>query len=401
MHIPSGPTLRDLSPSFAARPAARPFPFDAPHFSLWHRGRSAIWHGVRSLGLAPGDRVLAPACACGAEIEALMRAGLDLAFYRVGPDLAPDMAHLERLCRQPARALFVTHYFGYPQPVKALARFAEAHGLKLIEDNTHGFCSADQDGTPLGSLGDMSVFSFHKTVAIPSGGGLVLKSAAEAGAPAAPWRGPSVGSQASVLTRMLKKGMIARFPGTGAWIKARLAGRPGRGRNKATGGPAKSDRPRPDNSVPTGMTDKMILRPEDTTCRMSAVSRLLVRLVDREGIVAARRRNFQILDDALRGGSGPRPFLGALPPGCCPWMYPVWEDDPEGLVRFLAAEGVMVTRFWPTNHPAIPLSEFPFEHDLKRHVVVLPIHQGLCEAQMGRIASLLEVWRAQGLPSAA
>jgi len=396
MHIPSSPTLRDLSPSFAARPAARPFPFNANHFSMWHRGRSAIWHGVHRLGLAPGDRVLAPAYACGAEIEALTRAGLELSFYRVGSDLDPDMAQLERLCRQPARALFVTHYFGYPQPVKALAQFAEAHGLNLIEDNTHGFCSADQDGTPLGSLGDMSVFSFHKTVPIPSGGGLVLKSAPEADAPGAPSGAPSVGRQASALTRMLKKDMIARFPGTGAWVKARLVGLSGRRRGKAKG-----DRPKPDISVPTGMTEKMVLRPEDTICRMSAVSRLLVRQVDREGLVAARRRNFQILDDALRDGNGPRPVLRPLPPGCCPWMYPVWEDDPEGLVRSLAAEGVIASRFWPNNHPAIALSEFPFERDLKRHVVVLPIHQGLREAQMAKIAALLEAWRAPGMPSAA
>jgi len=357
---------------------------------MWHRGRTAIWQGIHRLGLGPGDRVLAPAYACGAEIEVLLQAGLDISYYRIEPDLSPDMAHLEELCEAPARALLVIHYFGYPQPIRALAQFAEAQELLLIEDNTHGLYSTDEENTPLGSLGDMSVFSFPKTLPLPDGGGLVLNRTPQTNGASWRARGPSIQSQTTKLVDMLKADMMIRFPRTGAWVKARIVERP-TGRN----GAETADDCGVDAGAFPSTPEEMQMKVKQARWRMSSVAKLLAHHVDHDSVIETRRRNFQLLDDALRDRNGNRPLLGKLPTGCCPWIYPLWEEDPEGFVRFLAARGVGSFRFWLADHPAIPLAKFSFERRLKRHVVVLPLHQGLSETTMIEVADLVNEWRAR------
>ncbi len=391
MHIWLSPTLRDLSLTVSARAASKLFPFNAGQVSMWHRGRTAIWQGIHRLGLGPGDRVLVPAYACGAEIDALLRAGLDLSYYRIGPTLSPDMAHLEELCKEPARALFVIHYFGYPQPIRTLAQFAQVHRLLLIEDNTHGLYSTDEEETPLGSLGDMSVFSFHKTLPLPDGAGLVLNSASKIDSGPQSDRRPSIQSQTIKLIRMLKKDMMARFPETGAWVKARMA----KLLTRRNGGETVHNSGVDADAFPSTPED-MQMKIKQASWRMSSVARLLTHHVDHGSIVETRRRNFQLLDEELRDRNGNRPLLRKLPQGCCPWVYPLWEEDSEGLVHFLAAQGVGSVRFWLSDHPAVPLVEFPFEQELKRHVVVLPVHQGLSQATMIELAALVNTWRARG-----
>ena len=94
-------------------PKPDPFPFGAPGVSYWHSGRAATYQGIRCLGLGSGARVLVPAYACGAEVDALVKAGMTPDYYHVSPDLSPDLDHVEALLAEPAQALLVTHYFGF------------------------------------------------------------------------------------------------------------------------------------------------------------------------------------------------------------------------------------------------------------------------------------------------
>ena len=80
------------------RPVERlPYPLEDRCCALFSRGRHAIWQAARALGLGPGDAALVPAWHHGAEIEALRRAGLEIAFYEGGPLLEPDASELDGL----------------------------------------------------------------------------------------------------------------------------------------------------------------------------------------------------------------------------------------------------------------------------------------------------------------
>ena len=68
----------------------------------------------------------------------------------------------------------VTHYFGYTCNMDLLSQICKGNDIILIEDCSH--CHGGQyNGKPLGSFGDLSVFSLQGSKFVSGGeGGLVL-----------------------------------------------------------------------------------------------------------------------------------------------------------------------------------------------------------------------------------
>ena len=152
-----------------------PFPLEDPRCRLFARARHALWQAVRSLGLRPGDQVLVPAYHHGSEVEALSRAGVELRFYDVGETLEPDEASLEDSTGPGVRALLLTHYMGFPQKSERWRRWCDDRGLLLIEDAAQAWL-ATTSGTPVGALGDASVFCLYKSVGVPDGAAVICRS---------------------------------------------------------------------------------------------------------------------------------------------------------------------------------------------------------------------------------
>jgi len=385
---PYSPILSRTHWAARADRAAKPFPFDSDRVSFWFKGRVAIWQGIQRLPLVPGDRVLVPAYACGSEIQPLLEAGCELLFYRVGPRLDPDLEDLERLCETPCRALWVTHYFGFAQPLQALLDFARKHNLLLVEDTTHGLFSETSDGRPLGSLGDMSVFSIGKTLAVPNGAVLYLKAPHVATGPSAA-RNPSFYSLLGWGRSTIESEFRLRFPAAGAWMKKRLTD-PVAGAVKRRVKGSSASAPGRSGGVPRGMS----ILPAWRNWSASPLSRFLASRVDHRWIVARRRENYRALLEGLAASPAARPLLGPLPDGCCPLIFPLRVADPQGLIAHLRQHDIVSEHFWSMIHPALPLSDFPFEQDLKHHVVTLPIHQGIRLEAAQRMAHFVNEWVA-------
>ena len=153
-----------------ARPLERlPYPLQDGCCSLFSRGRHAIWQAVHALALAPGDAVLAPAWHHGAEIEALRRAGLRVAFYEPGPLLEPDPGELDALLSPRVRMLFLTHYLGFPQAAARWRAWCDERGLLLFEDAAHA-CLASSGDQPAGAYGDAAIWCLFKSFGVPAFG---------------------------------------------------------------------------------------------------------------------------------------------------------------------------------------------------------------------------------------
>ncbi len=60
--------------------------------------------------------------------------------------------------------------------MQALREFKQNHHISLIEDNAHGLYSKDSCGNSLGSLGDIAIFSFTKSLPTTDGGALVVNN---------------------------------------------------------------------------------------------------------------------------------------------------------------------------------------------------------------------------------
>src|SRR5256885_11939349 len=162
------------------------FPFNVPAGNWTFSGRVALYHGLATLNLPPHSTILVPSYHQGVEIDAILAAGYRLRYYRVTERLEVDFADVERRLDDTVSALYITHYFGFPQPLEHARRLCAAHRLRLIEDCALSLFSRDK-GTSLGSVGDLASFSVYKTLPVPHGGFLVTQTGqASAALPSAP-----------------------------------------------------------------------------------------------------------------------------------------------------------------------------------------------------------------------
>ena len=345
------PVWPPLPPSVYVRPhsAPPPFPLGESCCALFACGRHALWHGVQALGLGPGDVALVPAYNCGTEIEALVQAGLSCRFYEASQTLEPDEAELDSLLQDDVRALFVIHYLGFAQRVDRWRRWCDERGILLIEDCAQAWLST-LDGRPLGSFGDLAIFSIYKTLGLADGGALVSRLT-----PSPPPAGRHLGAAPTARKHM-------------AWLMARVAGvdrlvshfEARRQPTLALGNPA------------TGP---------------SLLTRFLLPRLATPGAALRRRANYAALLDEFRERVPP-PFA-TLPEGVCPLAFPLETRGTSDIAERLEASGVVARPLWPIVHPLLPIARFPGAAAWRSRFVVLPVHQELDERDLDRVATAL------------
>ncbi len=151
------------------------FPFCADNKTYFFSGRNALWHAMKILGLSPDSEVLIPSYNCGAEIDPVVQWGAKVRLYRVGPELRIDLDDLRGKVDKNTKVLLVTHYFGFPQEIGVIRKMCDENHLYLIEDCAHALLSTYKS-RPLGSFGDISVFSLKKFLPVPDGGMMVINN---------------------------------------------------------------------------------------------------------------------------------------------------------------------------------------------------------------------------------
>jgi perosamine synthetase len=333
-----------------------PFPLGDPGCRLYEEGRDAVWQGVRALGLGEGDEVLSPAYHAGPDVEAMIRAGIDVRFYAGDSNLEPDAEELDRLRGPRTRALYLVHYIGVPQDAARWREWCDERDLLLIEDAAQAWLS-ERDGMPVGSLGDLALWSVYKMVPTPDGAVAICKR---------PLSGPSgsAGLGAGKLIHM-----------QGAWLGQRW------GELRKLRG-SRDDADEFDAIAHFDLGD-----PEAAPAR--ATPYLLRRLGD-PSVAVSRRRNYERLLEDL-SDHVPAPF-DRLSEGACPWLFPVEDEDRAGMLCHLEARGIGAMAFWKPFHPAIEASRFPDVVHRRATAVALPVHHELREGDLDRIAAATRDW---------
>lgn len=375
--VPAQPRLRWRHLLGPRRPTPVPGPPGArlePVF--W--GRSALFHGLHALGLSGGDGVLVPAFHCASVVDPILRAGLRVTFYRIDRDGMPDLDDISRRIDVRTRALLIIHYFGFPQPIRALRRLANEQGLSLIEDCAHVLLGHDQ-GEPFGAWGDIAVFSWRKFLPVYDGAFLVLNHP-RLGL-ALRWERETLLLRLKVLYNLLEPLVAGQSP--------RAASRSGRRTSLLSLVGRFLLRQAGDSRALAVRNYGTEFDPAVTNLRMSALSRHVMSRLDLPAIVERRRLNFLHLLKAVRSLPGVVPFVDDLPDGVCPLALPIIAEKPDFHLD-LRARGIPAVSWGGVIHPDFPEGSFPDAEFLYRHLVLLPIHQDLGQADLDAIVGVIQ-----------
>ena len=116
----------------------------------------------------------------------------------------------------------------------------------------------------------------------------------------------------------------------------------------------------------------------------------LIESYDYPEMVEVRRKHFHRLGEAFKSSKRFQPFLTSLDSGVCPWMFPLRCERPEEVAERLSQKGVGVLHFWSEGVNPHEKMEFPFVHELRRHMLALPLHQDLTSQQIDYLIECLQ-----------
>ena len=148
---------------------------DAAHAVAFSNGTAALHAACAAASLGPGLEAITTPLTFAATANAALYCGAKVSFADIRPDtLNIDPESVERRITERTRAILPVDFAGQPADMDRLVALARRHHLVLIEDAAHAL-GARWRGRPIGSLADMTVFSFHPVKHITTGeGGMVM-----------------------------------------------------------------------------------------------------------------------------------------------------------------------------------------------------------------------------------
>jgi dTDP-4-amino-4,6-dideoxygalactose transaminase len=137
---------------------------------------------LEALGVGGGDQVLTTPYTFTATAEVIRYLGADVVFADIDPltfNLDPAAARVAAASCTKLKALMPVHFAGQACDMNALGLLAREYGVPQVEDAAHAL-PATFDGRMVGTLSEVTVFSFYATKTITTGEGGMLVSANEA-----------------------------------------------------------------------------------------------------------------------------------------------------------------------------------------------------------------------------
>jgi dTDP-4-amino-4,6-dideoxygalactose transaminase len=139
-------------------------------------GTAALHCAYAAIELNPGDEVITPPITFIATQATAASFGAKIVFADVSEDTANiDPRSVENAITSKTKAIVAVDYAGHPADMKELREIADKHKVLLIEDASHSFGSIYR-GQKVGTLADITTFSFYPTKNITTGEGGALCS---------------------------------------------------------------------------------------------------------------------------------------------------------------------------------------------------------------------------------
>ncbi|HUN05657.1 MAG TPA: DegT/DnrJ/EryC1/StrS family aminotransferase [Aggregatilineales bacterium] len=144
------------------------------HAVLVNSGTGALSTAMMAADVGPGDEVLVPGYFWVACVSAVVRCGAIPRLVEIDDTFTMDPDDLERKLNPRVKAVLVVHMSGACGDIERIAAICKRHNVTLIEDVAQANGGSFR-GKPLGSFGDLAIFSFQYNKNITAGeGGMVV-----------------------------------------------------------------------------------------------------------------------------------------------------------------------------------------------------------------------------------
>ena len=313
---------------------------------FYRSGRDALKQVAR---LHRGAAVLLPALCCESMILPFTLNGCPVAFYKLKPDLTGDEADVLSKAAPGTVLLYMPYFDIQPFTTDFLTRLRQS-GVVLLEDRTQDIIV----GRPAPFLPDYTVASIRKWAALPEGG--ILKTAAVLPRVAADSRFGALRRQA-----MEEKGLYLENGDAGL----------------------KQD------FLEKFHEAEDLLDESGEPVAMSMENRSYLENIDFAKVLSARRRNAQVLEQALAELTA----AGKLRPLCksestAGLYYPILLENRDAVQQALALQNIYCPVIWPIPAQAQGICETC--EATAAHILALPCDQRYSEQDMATIAETLK-----------
>ncbi|MDX8395405.1 MAG: DegT/DnrJ/EryC1/StrS aminotransferase family protein [Mariprofundaceae bacterium] len=139
---------------------------------------AALHLALLAAGIGSDDEVITTAMTFSATVHEIVHVGARPVLVDVeNKTWNIDPSQIEAAITAKTKALLIVHYAGSPCDMNAIMDIVKKYNLILIEDCAHAIEST-YEGTPLGTFGDFSAFSFYasKNLTTAEGGMIIAKS---------------------------------------------------------------------------------------------------------------------------------------------------------------------------------------------------------------------------------
>jgi dTDP-4-amino-4,6-dideoxygalactose transaminase len=153
--LASGPKVQAFEAALAA------YLGSGRHLRVMTSATAGLEIALEVAGVGRGDEVIVPAMSFAASANVVARVGAKPVFVDIELESRNINVDLIAAAITPrTRALMPVHFAGLPVDMDALYALSRRHGLRVVEDAAHAIGSRWRD-EPIGSFGDLVVFSFH------------------------------------------------------------------------------------------------------------------------------------------------------------------------------------------------------------------------------------------------
>ena len=172
-YLTCGPKIEELEQKLCALTGAK-------HAVVCSNGTAALHIAAMAAGLREGDELITTPITFAASANCALYVGAKPVFADINPETYNiDPASIKTHITERTKAIVAVDYTGQACEWDEILAIAKENGLVTIEDAAHSIGTI-YDGRPVGTIADMTTFSFHPVKTVTGGeGGAVLTDSDE------------------------------------------------------------------------------------------------------------------------------------------------------------------------------------------------------------------------------